>query len=82
MLEGYLMESKRSPEQFKEKILKIFEDTKTTTPQAIADKLGVSWNTADRYIKELIKEGILKCSKVGGHNLIVKNKEAKECHKH
>ncbi len=48
------------------KVLKLLGDEKVITSSELAKHLGVSWNTAEKYLLELIIEGeIIKIKKEG-----------------
>lgn len=54
------------------KILSIIEKEKVVTSSEIAKMLGVSWNTAERYLVELLIEGKIERKKKEGVNLWLK----------
>ena len=48
------------------KIIDFIKKEKVVTSSEIADKLSVSWNTAEKYLLELIiEEKIIKIKKLG-----------------
>jgi len=48
------------------KVLKLLGDEKVITSSELAKHLGVSWNTAEKYLLELvIEEEIIKIKKEG-----------------
>ncbi|MDD5163583.1 MAG: N-6 DNA methylase [Candidatus ainarchaeum sp.] len=49
---------------------------KPITPEEIAKKIGISWNTAEKYLQELKEEGIVELQKVGGQNLFIPKEKA------
>jgi len=51
------------------KILKYIREEEIVTSSEIAKFLGVSWNTADSHLKELLIEGKLKRKKKEGVTL-------------
>tara|TARA_Y100000310_G_scaffold260728_2_gene269824 strand:+ start:2504 stop:2686 length:183 start_codon:yes stop_codon:yes gene_type:complete len=55
------------------KIIAIIKKEKIVTSSEIARKLGVSWNTAEKYLLELVIEGkIEKIKKLGVNLWLVK----------
>ena len=51
------------------KILDLIKKEKVVTSSEVADKLGVSWNTAEKYLLELVIEGKIEKIKKSGVNL-------------
>jgi predicted HTH transcriptional regulator len=51
------------------KILKLIEKEKVVTSSEVAEAFGVSWNTAEKYLVELIIEGKVERIKKVGVNL-------------
>jgi len=48
------------------KITDVIKKEKVVTSSEIADKLKISWNTAEKYLLELIIEGkIIRIKKIG-----------------
>ena len=52
-----------------EKILKFIEQKKVITSSELAKYLGISWNTAEKYLLELIIDGKIERIKKAGVNL-------------
>jgi Mn-dependent DtxR family transcriptional regulator len=50
-------------------IIEFIEKSKVVTSSEIAKLLGVSWNTAEKYLLELIIENRVERIKKGGVNL-------------
>ncbi len=50
-------------------VLEIIKKERVVTSSEIADKLKISWNTADRYLMELVIEGKVERIKKPGVNL-------------
>ncbi|MBD3262971.1 DUF977 family protein [Candidatus Woesearchaeota archaeon] len=57
--------------KFRNKILKFVKKSKVVTTSEVAEKLGVSWNTAEKYLLELALEGSVQRMKKSGVNLWV-----------
>ena len=55
----------------KKEIIKLIEKTRVVTTSEIAEKLGVSWNTAEKHLLELTIEGKVIRMKKAGVNLWV-----------
>lgn len=53
------------------KILKFLKENKVITSSELADYLKVSWNTADRYLIELVLDNKIERVKKKGVNLWV-----------
>ena len=53
----------------KDKILKFLRQSKVVTTSEIASYLKISWNTAEKYLLELIIEGKVEKIKKEGVNL-------------
>lgn len=53
-------------------IFEIIKKERVVTSSEIADKLKISWNTAEKYLLELIIEGKIEKIKKLGVNLWVK----------
>ena len=51
------------------KILKLIERERVVTSSEVAEAFGVSWNTAEKYLVELIIEGKVERIKKVGVNL-------------
>jgi len=52
--------------QIKSKVLKLLGNEKVITSSELAKHLGVSWNTAEKYLLELVIENeIIKIKKEG-----------------
>jgi Mn-dependent DtxR family transcriptional regulator len=52
--------------QIKKKVLRLLGDEKVITSSELAKHLGVSWNTAEKYLLELVIDGeIIKIKKEG-----------------
>jgi Mn-dependent DtxR family transcriptional regulator len=52
--------------QIKKKILKLLRDKRVITSSELAKHLNVSWNTAEKYLLELVIENeIIKIKKEG-----------------
>ena len=58
---------------FKKEIMKNVVKTKVVTTSEIAEKLGVSWNTAEKHLLELTLDGKVIRMKKAGVNLWVIN---------
>lgn len=56
------------------KILELISRDRIVTTSDIAKTLGISWNTADSYLKELLIEGKLERIKKRGVTLWLKRK--------
>ena len=54
------------------KVLKLLGDEKVITSSELAKHLGISWNTAEKYLLELIIEGKIVKIKKEGVNLWIK----------
>ena len=54
------------------KVLKLLGDEKVITSSELAKHLGVSWNTAEKYLLELVIEGEVIKIKKDGVNLWIK----------
>ncbi len=52
-----------------DKIIKFVRENRVVTSSEIAKYLDVSWNTADKYLLELVVEGKLQRIKKAGVNL-------------
>ena len=57
---------------YREKILEYFKREKIVTSFEVAKQLKVSWNTADRYLTELLIEGKVERIKKRGTTLWMK----------
>lgn len=57
---------------YTEKILEYFKNEKVVTSFEVAKQLKVSWNTADRYLTELLIEGKVERVKKKGTTLWIK----------
>ncbi|MBD3263193.1 DUF977 family protein [Candidatus Woesearchaeota archaeon] len=57
--------------KFRNKILKFVKKLKVVTTSEVAEKLGVSWNTAEKYLLDLALEGSVQRMKKSGVNLWV-----------
>ncbi len=55
------------------KILQIIKKEKIVTSSEIAEKLNISWNTAEKYLLELVIEGKISKIKKAGVNLWILN---------
>jgi len=55
--------------QQNEKILKLLREKRVITSSELAKFLGVSWNTAEKYLLELIIENKIERIKKDGVNL-------------
>ncbi|MGC9309933.1 MAG: winged helix-turn-helix transcriptional regulator [Candidatus Nanoarchaeia archaeon] len=55
----------------KDKILKIIKQERIVTSSEVAEKLNVSWNTAEKYLLELVIDGKIEKIKKMGVNLWV-----------
>lgn len=53
----------------KENISKLIRKEKVVTSSEIANHLGISWNTAERYLLELVIDGKIDKIKKAGVNL-------------
>ena len=53
----------------KEKILKLIRLNRVVTSSELAKHLGISWNTAEKYLLELVIEGRIEKIKKEGVNL-------------
>ncbi|MCK4649906.1 DUF977 family protein [Candidatus Pacearchaeota archaeon] len=51
------------------KIIGLIKKEKVVTSSEVADVLGLSWNTADKYLMELLIEGKIDRIKKAGVNL-------------
>ncbi len=51
------------------KIMELMKKEKVVTSSEVAGALGVSWNTADKYLLELLVEGKVERIKKAGVNL-------------
>ena len=51
------------------KIIELIKKKKVVTSSEVAGVLGVSWNTADKYLLELLVEGKVERIKKTGVNL-------------
>lgn len=51
------------------KIMKLISERKVVTSSEIAEMLKVSWNTADKYLLELLVEGKVERIKKPGVNV-------------
>jgi len=56
-------------DQIRKKILKLLRDKRVITSSELAKFLGVSWNTAEKYLLEQIIEGNVDRIKKQGVNL-------------
>ena len=56
----------------REKILRLVKERKVVTSSEIAKDLKISWNTADKYLLELLVEGKVERIKKEGVNLWMK----------
>jgi predicted HTH transcriptional regulator len=56
----------------RQKLLEYIKDNKVVTSSEIAKFLKISWNTADRYLIELLIEGKIERIKKEGVNLWIK----------
>ena len=52
-------------------ILELIKKERVVTSSEVANKMGISWNTAEKYLLELIIEGKLQKMKKVGVNLWV-----------
>ncbi len=50
-------------------IVKLIKNERVVTSSEVAEKFGVSWNTADKYLMELLVEGKVERIKKVGVNL-------------
>ncbi len=50
-------------------IHKFVKDTKVTTTSEVSEKMGISWNTAEKRLLELALEGRVERIKKSGVNL-------------
>lgn len=63
----------KNKNDFKYEIMKNIAKTKVVTTSEIAEKLGVSWNTAEKHLLELtLDEKILRMKKAGVNLWVVK----------
>jgi len=51
------------------RILDLIKKEKIVTSSEVAEKFGISWNTAEKYLLELIIEGKVERIKKAGVNL-------------
>lgn len=51
------------------KILSLLKKNRVSTSSEVAKELGVSWNTGDKYLMELLVEGKVERIKKEGVNL-------------
>ena len=62
-----------SRKDFKKEIMKMVSATKVVTTSEIAEKLKVSWNTAEKHLLELTIDGkIIRMKKTGVNLWIIK----------
>ncbi len=51
------------------KVLALVRKERIVTSSEVAEKLGISWNTADKYLLELVLEGNVERIKKVGVNI-------------
>jgi ribosomal protein S25 len=57
------------------KIFEIVKKERVVTSSEIAEKFNISWNTAEKYLLELVIEGKIEKIKKMGVNLWIKNEK-------
>jgi len=80
VLKRYHMKShgvKRGEDIDREILNYLAEQDWPVTTEMVAEKLGVSWNTAQTHLYKLMAEGKVKGRKVGRQNQWILSKEAK-----
>lgn len=58
----------------KKKILEFLKKERVITSSELAKYIGVSWNTAEKYLLELVIEGYIEKIKKEGVNLWIEKK--------
>ena len=66
------MENNKKSLRIKKEVLKWIEKAKVVTTAEIASSLGISWNTAEKYLLELALDGKLERLKKAGVNIWLK----------
>lgn len=65
------MEKDRKSHKYKTGILALIKKSKVVTTTEVAKQLGISWNTAEKYLLELALDGSVQRMKKAGVNLWV-----------
>jgi len=66
---GAIINMKINMNIHKEKILKLIKQNRVVTSSELAKHIGISWNTAEKYLLELVIEGKIEKIKKEGVNL-------------